>query len=185
VNQELVREKRQMNFKTKTFGFVAATALTLSAATGAMAVDVGTTAQLNQNGAGQCNVSATSGTVDFGKWDWNGSGYARVSGNAGEGPITFQVTQTKRPKPDVSCNVTVAVSNLIHATATSNVVPGGNVSLTMTSGAETNASPYTVMTPTGAGKSLVLKATLNSVPETLLAGTYNGTVTATASESSN
>ena len=170
-----------MTLKTKAFGFAAAAALTLSAATGAMAADPipNTSVNLLANAQGDCNVSATAGSIDLGDWMWDGDSYELQTGSAG-GAIMFTIKQTVQASPDWNCHVTVGVSNL---TLGGGTIDAANVSF---SSGSTTGSSYVVSTPKGPGATLEVNATLNDVPNVdIPAGEYSGTVSATASKSSN
>lgn len=165
-----------MNLVKKALGIAAGSALALSLASGALAVDGDTTADLFPKTTGACFGSGSSGEIDLGEWEWNGAAYVLRSATT-SGSIAFTVTQDVRATPNVNCNLTVNVSNLTNGTP---FIPAANVVLSASGGGASGVGPsYTVSTPQGAGQVLTLGASLTGVPTDIPSGTYKGTVTIT------
>jgi hypothetical protein len=161
-----------MNFKTKALGIVAGAALSISLITGAGAQATSTTLK---PAAGSCTAAATSGSIDLGTWNWNptSNSYDYVASSS-PGSITTAVTQTIQP--NITCNVTLKVSELQGpgASKISGVVDAAK------SGGSGSGGQYTV--PTSAqGATLEVAATLPAVPKDAAPGTYTGTITVDSS----
>lgn len=163
-----------MNLKTKAFGLLAGTALSLSIMTGAMAQTVSTTLE---PAAGSCFAAATSGTIDLGTWNWDGvsNQYEHVA-PVTPGSITTNVTQTIQP--NIDCSVMLVIGTLTGS-------HGGSISdfaVTAQSGGTGSGSTYTVATDND-GTDLVVEASLSSVSNTAVPGAYTGTITVDSASS--
>lgn len=154
-----------MNLKTKAFGLIAGTALSLSLLTGAMAAPGDTSVTL-QNGD-PCAASVSAGEITFGTWTWNGNSY--VNSTAASGSVTVGVTNAEFGV--TSCAVTLGVSNLTGA-------KGGSIlsaDITLTDGA-TSGTSYTVAQQSD----LVVSAALSTNLTTVAPDTYTGDITVTS-----
>jgi hypothetical protein len=177
MNQQLVREKFHMSFKSKAIGIIAGTALALSIASGTMAQNsngVSVTLINNDNG-GVCSATL-SGNYDLGDWVWNGFVYQVVDGSE-TNTLQANVRQTIAQSA-VNCTVTV-----FEVTPLTRV--GGNEVIAMNYNVGGSATGTKVVsTATGSGSDVSVGVTtgfLNDKP----AGNYLGSVSITAGASSN
>ena len=110
-----------MSLKSKVFGFAAATALSLSIVSGAMAADGDVSVTL-KDGPNQCTVSALSGTISLGSyaWDANQNAYVLDANSGPSGTITASATHQK--KNGTQCNVSASLSNLTGANSTAAIL---------------------------------------------------------------
>lgn len=164
-----ITENALMNLKTKAFGLVAGTALSLSLVTGVMAQS--TTAAVEPNAAGSCTAAASSGAINLGTWAWNGTTKVYdYTAPTTPGSITTNVSQDIQP--NIDCNVTLSVGTLTGSNG--GTITG--VADTAASGGTGSAGTYSVPTDVD-GTALVVTASLASIPAAAVPGTYTGTIT--------
>lgn len=166
-----------MNFKTKAIGLLAGSALALSLATGVLA-DGTTTAELAPNTGGTgCTASAVTGSQNLGVYTWDASMDKWVVSTAADaGNLEVQVNQDIAGTAD--CSVAISVTDLEHTTISTAKITELSISASGTSVTGTT-SPFIVSTngTITPGATMSLSVTINSIPVTNPAGTYEGTVT--------
>ncbi len=109
-----------MSFKTKAIGIVAAGILGISVFGGAALAET-STATFNPDPNGTCTAAATTSTIDFGTYTWNGTYYAPST----QPTMNWNVNSTYGP--GTGCNVTIQSSNL---TSGANIISADDVLLT-------------------------------------------------------
>ena len=163
-----------MNAKSRSFGLLAAVALSLSMFGGVMAQSSeseGVSTVLTGNAAPLCYIDIHAVDGGLGSWDYDGTGFVETSGVS-----TQEFYGDLYNVPALGCNVSVTFGGLSGPgglIGTENFSAfaywyGGNVD--PASHGASNVSPY-----------YDFSYTLNSVPSTLTEGTYSGTIGATVS----
>jgi hypothetical protein len=157
-----------MSFKTKALGLAAATALSITMVSGAMAANTGTTATLVDGGAA-CTASADTGQINFGTWTWENDAWT-VQNNASS-TLSVTVSNTQFDHPD--CVITMGAGALT-GTDHGRTIDSTNSTITFDSnGAAANeytvSSPYA---PVSIGATLNITDFTNLVPDE-----YTGAVT--------
>jgi hypothetical protein len=166
-----------MNFKTKAFGILAGTALTLSIASGAMAQ--GTQVNLAENPDGVCTASVTQATASFGTYNWTtAGGYAPVAG-AGTASLNLTVAQTVGPEE--VCDISVKGSDLTNGT---DIIDVSQIGVAHGSGSAQALTDTEALLMDGVVGAQVANLTLANPGVDLTEGLYEGTITFTAAQGS-
>lgn len=168
-----------MNLKSKVFGFAAATALSLSMMSGAMAANTDSVTGSVILAPTYCSVTIDQASVNFGTWQWNGdlAKYVHVSGNNTQ-LVSGKLTAGH---PNGTCDLKVSFDGLknedgdkIEATRFS--VAGGGQYFdpihSAVAGALSGGHPVLGAEADSGSANIVL----NSVPDTFDPGTYSGTL---------
>lgn len=164
-----------MNLKTKAFGLLAGTALSLSLISGVVAEP--TSATLAENPSGVCTAAITELGANFGTYTWNGTSYVAAT-NSGTAAFNMMVSQTIGPSE--VCDISVAGTNLASANGS---IPVSAIAVAHGTASQTLSGTSTRLMAgvTGAQKAdLTLANPGTSAPD----GTYTGTITFTAAKGS-
>lgn len=119
-----------MSFRSKTLGLFA-TAVLASTLFGGTVVAEDTTATLNINPNGVCSASASSSTIDFGTYYWNGTAFVTNTTPV----MNFDVTSTYGP--GTGCDVSISATNLVKTGDASKIISRDDLVWVYTSGAPT------------------------------------------------
>lgn len=171
-----------MNLRTKTLGLIAATALSISLAGGAVAADSDVKLSPNSTASGCAITAGQTLDADFGEYEFDGSVYQPAPG---AGTVNLVIAMTQDIEPTHDCDITV--ESTVPLTSGTDTISNGSITATAVSpgsGTGTLASAQTLTYPvpaaTGidAGVTLAL-ATPGSTQPT---GDYSGTITFTAGD---
>lgn len=175
-----------MNLKKKIFGLGAVAALSLSMMSGAMASDIGTNVDLKKNPTGLCTAAITNtNPKTFGSYTFDGTQWKWDTTMMSLATNTTQNILPNNVYAEAKCTLNVSASDLVNGKWN---IPVGN--MMFSSGSKDG--PWTQMGST----EKVLKSNLTKPANdawfrfdgldnlTLGPGTYDGTITITASKGS-
>lgn len=172
-----------MGLKSKVFGVLATAALSLSMIVGATAApDSGSVTGSVTVEEGVCGINVSQSNSDFGTFKWIDTEYVRQSGNN-----VMVISGTIYPgEPDGLCDLTVQTSGLVNGTDSIGSAHfsgslDGNTWYTLQ---QFNIDPAPVDAALSGGVTFEdvspntgsVQLRLDSVPDTVSPGTYNGTI---------
>lgn len=166
-----------MGLKSKIVGFVAAAALTFSMSGAAGAVDVGGEVILN---GGACKITATNGGFHFGTWTFDGEDYVSSGSTLSSIDLSVQRAQAKN-----TCTVSVDTNGLTKqgtgAIGSEPTIGSEHFSAAVTQGVSSEVLqdlPHDAQVRNGNAS---LGINLDEVPDTYVAGVYQGSFDITIS----